>query len=81
MAGEGFGALFGAFFIVFLLIGIAILVAWILAIVQAYKAGRSGWWLYLVAGLIPVGAIAATIAWFVYFKANPTKLGSSDLVL
>ncbi|MHB8632886.1 MAG: hypothetical protein ACYDBQ_02800 [Thermoplasmatota archaeon] len=48
---------------------------------QARKAGRTGWWIYLICAFIGPLNIAALIAWFAYFKKNPTKLGSSDLTL
>lgn len=84
MAGqgwEGFGAFFGAFFLLFLLFAIALLILFLLPTFQAYKAGRTGWWIYLIAVFIQPFGLVGLIAWFAYFKKNPTKLGDSGIVL
>ena len=68
--------IFAGLGLVFWLFYILVFVAAILATVQAYQAKRSGWWIYLICIFIgPLNLIAA-VAWFAYFKTNPTKLGN-----
>lgn len=53
------------------LLGIAVLVMGIITVVEAYRAGREGWWLYLIALFISPLNLVAVIAWFAYLKHNP----------
>ncbi|MES2154101.1 MAG: hypothetical protein V4510_03110 [bacterium] len=78
---DGFAALFGAFFLVWLVIAVVLIVLFLLPTIQAYKAKRSGWWVYLICFFITPLNIAALIAWFAHFKTHPTKLGQSDIVI
>lgn len=39
--------------------------------VQAYKAKREGWWLYLIAIFLPPLDLVAVIAWFVHLRRDP----------
>jgi len=84
MAGGLFGlglALGLAALLLILLVGVALLVLFLLPTFQAYKAKRSGWWVYLICFFVGPLNLAAVIAWFAYFKGNPTKLGNSDIVI
>ena len=79
--GTGFFGL-GAFFFVFALIFLAAFFAvYLIPTFQAYKTGRSGWWVYLICVFVGPLGLAALIAWFAYFKDKPTRLGNSDIVI
>lgn len=81
---DAFSALAGLSLFVLLLVilvGVALLVLFLIPTFQAYKAKRSGWWIYLICVFIGPLNIAALIAWFAYFRNNPTRLGSSQIFL
>lgn len=69
MGGPG-GFFFG-FFFVWLLLVVVVVALSIIVTVQAYQAGREGWWVYLIAVFISPLNLVAVIAWFAYLKQNP----------
>ncbi len=73
MAIGPFEGVFLIFFFLILAIGLAILALSIVVTVQAYQAGREGWWVYLIAIFINPLNLVAIIAWFAYLKDNPIE--------
>lgn len=72
--GMGFGAgVFGLFG----LLGLAVFVLAIVVTVQAYRAGRTGWWVYLICVFFSPLNLVAVVAWFVHLKDHPWKWGDS----
>ena len=77
---AGMGALVVLFWIFFLIVAalaIAVLVFTILMVVEAYRLGRSGWWIYLICLFISPLNLVALIAWHVHLKKNPWKLSDT----
>ncbi len=65
------GAL-GAFLIIyflFLALGLVLFIMSIVATVQAHKAGREGWWVYLI--FVFTVPIVGVIMWFFFGKKKP----------
>lgn len=58
-------------FVLIALVGLTILALSIVVTVQAYQAGRKGWWVYLICIFINPLNLVAIIAWFAYLKKNP----------
>lgn len=69
------------FIVLAVVVLIALAILFLLPTIQARKAGRSGWWIYLICFFVSPLNLAALIAWFAYFKDHPTKLGDSGLVV
>jgi hypothetical protein len=70
-ADEMFFGLGILFFLFLIAIGITILVLGIIVTMQAYKAGRTGWWIYLIAIFISPLNLVAIILWFAMWKQKP----------
>lgn len=81
-ADDGGGFLFGLGVFVFILglLALAVVVLSIVVVVQAYKAGRSGWWLYLIAVFITPLNLVSVIGWFAYWKHHPVMLGDTPFL-
>lgn len=65
---------FGVFFVLWILtaaVAITLLVLAIIITVRAYKEGREGWWIYLIALFISPGPLVIVIAWYAYLRNNP----------
>lgn len=45
----------------------------------AYRAGRSGWWLYVGAALVPLVQLAVPVLWFARTRKAPLAVGRFDL--
>lgn len=67
----GFFAAFAAMWVIAMLIVLAVFVLAVLVTVQAYQAGREGWWIYLIALFISPFNLIAVIYWFAHGKNNP----------
>lgn len=45
----------------------------------AYRAGRSGWWLYAGAALVPLVQLAVPVLWFVRTRREPLRVGRFEV--
>ena len=70
-SSHGFLGAFILFWLLLALVGIAVLVLSIVVTVQAYKAGRQGWWVYLIAVFVSPLNLVAVIAWYAHLRRNP----------
>lgn len=52
-------------------LAITVLVLSVVVTVEAYKAGREGWWIYLIAIFLSPLNLIAVIAWYAHLRKNP----------
>lgn len=76
MLADSHGTFLGAFvllWVLLVLVGLTVFVLAIVVTVQAYKDGRQGWWVYLIAVFISPLNLVSVIAWFAYLRKNPVR--------
>lgn len=78
--GGGFLMGLGIFMVLLGLLALAVVVLSIVVVVQAYKAGRTGWWLYLIAVFMAPLNLVSVIGWFAYWKHHPVMLGDTPFL-
>lgn len=64
----------GPFLVLWLLVvlvALAVFVMSILVTVEAYRVGRQGWWVYLIAVFVSPLNLVSVIAWYAYLRRNP----------
>ncbi len=55
-------------------------VAWgLLTAIDAYRQGRSGWWIYLVASPVPVVNVLLNVQWLRRWRREPKPMGRWQL--
>lgn len=74
--GPGLGP-FALVAVVVLLVLVAAALVLLLPTLEARRMRRSGWWVYLVCFCLPALNFLAVIAWFAYFRGNPTRFGTA----
>lgn len=55
-------------------------VAWgLLTAIDAWRHGRSGWWIYLLMSPVPLVNIALSVQWLRKWRRKPGRLGRFEL--
>lgn len=60
-----------ALWVMVMLFALTVFVLGMLVTMEAYRVGRQGWWVYLIAVFVVPLNLVAVVAWYAYLDRNP----------